>query len=46
MITYENGDKFDGIISIRDGKVRREKGTYHFENGDRADGQFRENEEG
>ena len=29
-IYYETGDCFDGIVSIRDGVLRREKGTYNF----------------
>ena len=45
-ISYENGDNFEGIVSIKNGAVRREKGTYFFQNGDRADGQFFDNDTG
>ena len=45
-ISYENGDKYSGLLEIRDGKVIRLDGTYNFVIGDSAMGQFMETPEG
>lgn len=43
VINYENKDSFEGGVAIANGMVLREKGSYKFNNGDLAEGQFVDN---
>lgn len=45
-LIYENGDIFDGIVSIKDGNVQRKAGIYNFASGDSAEGEFEDNPKG
>jgi hypothetical protein len=43
LIQYENGDQFEGVVSIRDAAVARLRGLYSFSCGDSAEGEFFDN---
>ena len=36
VLLYENGDQFDGVVAVRDGKIMRLRGLYRYNSGDTA----------
>lgn len=43
QVMFDNGDKFDGLLAIRQGRVVLIQGKYEFEYPkDRAEGEFRD----